>query len=75
MFGKSVNLSSWAANVNEEKYLKIVKHEDFTFASGAQFRIICYDVNEGYERRQDTMYITLNSNKFTKFLFKHHTSN
>ena len=50
------------------------KHEDFTFASGAQFRIICYDVHEGYERRQDSMIITLNSKEFTKFLFKHHAS-
>ena len=73
-FGKNAKLSSWAANNNKEIYLKKIKHEDFTFASGAQFRIICYDVHEGYERRQDSMIITLNSKEFTKFLFKHHAS-
>ena len=75
IFGKSVNLKSWAANVFEEKYLKIVKYEDFTFASGAQFRIICYDLHEGYEQRQDNMYITLNSKEFTDFLYKYHSTN
>ena len=75
LFGNQVILDSWVAKNPPAKHLKKVKHEDFEFDSGDELRIICYDTHEDYERRKDSMYITINSKEFSQFLNKYHTSN